>query len=328
VSAETDDRTPAEWAILLEPLARRALESYEVEVADLSLITNDWNCVFRVDLVDGSRRVLRVRLPDRRTRVEIEGEMSWLAALAGGTVPVPAPMRARDGALVVEAAAEGVPQPRACAVFDWLDGERLAHSMTPTHVAGLGEGTALLHAHASGFRSPAGMKTWDSPYPFREPEVLFRGEHAQVVGTPGRRAFKRARARTVEAVARLRAAEDPRMLHADLHEDNAFVQSDGRIAILDFDDCMIGWPVQDLGITVWALTAHDGFDELEHALRQGYERVAPWPERELGEVRVFAAARCLNMANYALQDHDPGYRARASEMIAQEAATIDRLLPG
>ena len=95
------------------------------------------------------------------------------------------------------------------------------------------------------------------------------------------------------------------MVHADLHEDNAFIQPDGSIAILDFDDCMLGWPVQDLGVTVWALAAHDAFHELEPALREGYERVAPWPERVPGEVRVFAAARSLKMANYVLQDHDP-----------------------
>jgi Ser/Thr protein kinase RdoA (MazF antagonist) len=118
------------------------------------------------------------------------------------------------------------------------------------------------------------------------------------------------------------------MLHADLHEDNAFVQPDGRLAILDFDDCMLGWPVQDLGITVWALAAHERFEELERELRGGYERVAPWPEREPGEVRVFGACRCLLMANYVVQDHDPAYRAKASQVIAEDAATIDRLLPG
>ena len=93
------DRTADEWAVLLEPLARRALASYDLDVAGVSLITNDWNCVFRVDLTDGSSRVLRVSRPDRRTRAEIEGEMAWLAALADGPVPVPAPVRTRDGQL-------------------------------------------------------------------------------------------------------------------------------------------------------------------------------------------------------------------------------------
>jgi hypothetical protein len=33
------------------------------------------------------------------------------------------------------------------------------------------------------------------------------------------------------------------------------------------------------------------------------------------------------MANYVLHDHDPADRSRAGEMIREEAATIERLLP-
>lgn len=328
MTGSRQDRTTDEWAALLEPLARRALESYDLDVAELSLMTNEWNCVFRVDLAGGSRRVLRVSLPNRRTHAEVEGEMAWLAALADGPVPVPAPVRARNGDLAVDATAAGVPGPRTCTVFGWLEGVQLVDTMTPEHIASLGEATARLHVQASSFPAPVGMRTWDSPYPFLEPEVLLGDELATIVNAAGRRAFERARARTVEAIARLRIAEGPRMIHADLHGDNAFVQPDGRIAILDFDDSMLGWPVQDLGITVWALAAHDGFEDLEPALREGYEQVARWPEREPGEVRVFAASRCYLMANYVVQDHDPEYRARAAEKLVEDAGTIDRLLPG
>ena len=87
--------------------------------------------------------------------------------------------------------------------------------------------------------------------------------------------------------------------------------------------------MQDLGVTVWALSAHDAFLELERALREGYERVAPWPERVPGEVRVFAAARSLNMANYVLQDRDPTVPGQGSERCIRAATpeTIERLLP-
>jgi len=45
-----------------------------------------------------------------------------------------------------------------------------------------------------------------------------------------------------------------------------------------------------------------------------------------GEVRVFAAARSLMMANYALQGHDPAYRDQIA-ILREDAATIDRVLP-
>jgi Ser/Thr protein kinase RdoA (MazF antagonist) len=321
-----DDLPAADRASRLRRLAERALESYDLPSPTLELITNDWNCVFRVDAADGSRHALRVSLPGRRSPDEVRGEMTWLAAIAAaGDIAAPVPLATRDGSLTVDARVEGVPEPRTVAVFGWIDGEMLANSMTERNLEAYGELAARLHAQARGFEPPPGMKTWDSPYPFLEPEVLFDPEHGSTLA--GRsEPFERAKRATVEAIARLAAAEPPRMIHADLHEDNAFVRPDGSIAVLDFDDCMLGWPVQDLGITVFELASRDDFESLEAALRRGYERVAPWPDRVPGEVRVFAADRCLMFANYVVQDHDPSYRARATTYVPEWADEVERLL--
>jgi len=254
----------------LRRLAARALERYDLIAPTLTLITDDWNCVFLVTTDDAERSVLRVNRPRRRTRDEVEGEMAWLASLAAdGSVQVPAPIVARDGSLVVEARHAGVPESRMCVLFGWLGGARLADDMAPEHVAALGEAIAGLHRHARSFALPPGMQVWDSPYPFREAEVVFDQAHATIVDDRIRGAFERTRELTVEAIERLLATEPPRMLHADLHEDNVFVQSDGRVAILDFDDAMAGWPVQDLSVTVWALAAHPRFELLEGPSARG-----------------------------------------------------------
>ena len=326
--AHAFDDLPAEERVArLRRLAERALERYDLPSPSIDLITDDWNCVFRVDAADGSRLVLRVSLPGRRTLAEVRGEMVWLAAIAAeGNLVVPVPRAARDGSLAVEVRAEGVPQPRTVAVFGWIEGEQLANVMTERNLETYGEMAARLHAHAKTFVPPAGMKTWDSPYPFLEREVLFDAEHRETLGPAGVAPFERARAATLEAIERFAVAEPPRLIHADLHEDNAFVRPDGSIAVLDFDDCMLGWPVQDLGITVFTLAHRDDFELLEAAVRRGYERVAPWPERVPGEVRVFAADRCLMLSNYIVQDHDPAYLAEAESWVRRWAARIDQLL--
>lgn len=322
-----DDLPADERAAWLRLFAERALERYDLPSPSIELITDDWNGVFRVDAADGTRLVMRVSRPGRRTLDEVRGEMAWLAAIAAeGNLVVPVPRAARDGSLAVEARVEGVPQPRTVVIFGWIEGERLATAMTERNLETYGEVAARLHAHASGFVPPAGMKTWDSPHPFLEPEVLFDEEQRQTLGPAGVACFERARASTLEAIERLAVAEPPRMIHADLHEENAFVRVDGSIAMLDFDDCMLGWPVQDLGITVFELAAREDFELLERALRRGYERVAPWPERVPGEVRVFAADRCLMLSNYIVQDHDPKYRAEAPAYVGRWAARIDLLL--
>ena len=240
---------------------------------------------------------------------------------------MPVPRAARDGSLAVEARAEGVPESRTVVVFGWIEGEQLANAMTERNLETYGEVAARLHAQARAFVPPAGMKTWDSPYPFLERRGALRRGAPSDAGRGGDAPFERARASTLEAIARLAAAEPPRMIHADLHEDNAFVRADGSIAMLDFDDCMLGWPVQDLGITVFELAAREDFEPLEAALRRGYERVAPWPERVPGEVRVFAADRCLMLANYIVQDHDPGVPGRGAR-LRRPVGREDRPAPG
>jgi Ser/Thr protein kinase RdoA (MazF antagonist) len=314
-----------ERAARLRPLAERAVARYDLPSPTLTLLTNDWNCVFRIDTVDGSRYVLRIGLPESGPDRAL-AEAAWLAALAtDGSVVVPEPVPAHDGSLAVVAEAEGVPEPRTCVVFKWLEGRPLIEVSSEENLEAFGATIARLHLQAAGFHVPPGMRVWDSPYPFEEPRVLFEAEHAASLG--GFRAtYERALDVTVKAIERLQAAEPPRMIHADLHEDNVFVRADGSLAVLDFDDCLAGWPVQDLGVTVSALAAGGDLEPREAALRRGYERVAAWPERTPGEIHVFGADTCLSLANLIVQDHDPAYREAAPEWIARWAERIELLL--
>jgi len=301
----------------LESLARAALDAYDLDVVGLEPITNEWNAVFRVDLADGARRVIRVSLPERRTPAEVTGEMRWLDALGRETdLSVPVPVPARDGAFVVTASADDVPEPRSCAVFHWVQGEMLADHLTEANLESAGTITARLHAHALGFTVPDGMRTWDSPYPFADPVVLFDEPYRSAVAVDDLTFLERAADETQAAIDRLRAVEPPRLLHADLHEENLFVDGD-RLAVLDFDDCTAGWPVQDLGTTWFNLATHEDFARLAASHRRGYELVAPWPERTPGEIAIFAGDRALHLANYVVQDHDPAFRAEAADWVGR-----------
>jgi len=310
----------------LERVAESALVAYDLDVARISLITNDWNGVFRVDLDDGGRRVVRVGLPGRRTHAQVHLEMSWLDALArAGTVSVPTPIAARDGSFVIEATADGVDGSRLCAVFAWVEGEPIEDHLTPSNLERAGEAAAHLHEHARTFPVPTGLGAWDTPFPYGEAVVLFDPEHEPSLDDHEMSIFLAVREATECAIARLVEAEPPRMLHADLHEHNLFVDGD-VIRVLDFDDSMPGWPAQDLSVIWWELADHDDIEALMLALRRGYERVAPWPERVPGEIAVFAANRGLHLANYVVQDHDPAYRARAPELVRAWARRAGRFL--
>jgi len=111
----------------LRVLALNALTHYALDVACLRLVSNDLNGIFRIDTSDGRKFILRVTLPEGGHILDhVAAEMDWLTALARDTnLSVPCPLPAKDGNMVVEASAVGVPQPRLCVIFSWVPGKIL-----------------------------------------------------------------------------------------------------------------------------------------------------------------------------------------------------------
>ena len=100
----------------LRQVALNALELYDLQVARLRLITNSFNCIFRIDTVGGEKYILRVTLPEGgHNRESTHAELAWMAALSRDTdLSIPAPLAAHSGEMLVEVEAEGVPQSRLC----------------------------------------------------------------------------------------------------------------------------------------------------------------------------------------------------------------------
>lgn len=165
-------------ALRLRQLALQALTQYSLNVSRVRLITNDMNGIFRVDTSDGRKFVLRVTLPEGgHTLDHVTAEMDWLAALARDTdLSVPQPIPAKNGGLVVEVSASGVPEPRLCAVFSWVPGKDLAEDLTPVDISKLGELMAKLHQHAITYQPPQVLTLlkFDQVVPFQSRSCYLR----------------------------------------------------------------------------------------------------------------------------------------------------------
>jgi Ser/Thr protein kinase RdoA (MazF antagonist) len=230
--------------------------------------------------------------------------MDWLTALGRDTnLSVPHPLAARDGRLIVEASAQGVPEARMCEVFSWVPGVDLAERMTPGNMELLGELSARLHEHASTYTPPTGLQLlqFDRVFPFNDEVVLFVEMYAPLLSKELQNLCRQAIDRVQSAINKLKACgESMRIIHGDLHQWNVRI-SRGVLSPIDFEDLMLAWPVQDIAITLYYSQTSPNFLELRTAFQQGYCRVQPWPERYPGEADVFLAARGLGMFNFALQ---------------------------
>lgn len=308
----------------LKTLARRVLDHYDLDIAQLSAGREIWNTIFEIRTREGDRYALRINRSGHRTLTEIRSELIWLDAIRSETnLLVPQPVHTRDGELVVTEEIDGVP--RHAAVFTWLPG-RHVRTRTPSPRVGylLGRTAARLHNHADTFRPPADFSTtrFDRIAGLARHSTIHSDEPNEIL-TPDRKArLREAAAQIQEETDRLYA--DPsgaRFVHADLHFGNVKLVG-GDMGVLDFDDSLWAFPVQDIGIAAYYLQFRSNKEELMDAFRQGYERVRPWPEEYPGQVWSYVRARALDLIDVSFEVEDPGYQARLPEIIASNEQLI------
>ncbi|MFN0280864.1 MAG: phosphotransferase enzyme family protein [Kineosporiaceae bacterium] len=310
----------------LARLGRTALARWPVDVASVRLLAEHTNAIFRVDTVDGARYALRVCAPRQHSRDEHEIEADWTAAVAAQTpVRVPVPVRSRDGGFVVEASDPGVPEPRLCTLATWVPGRPIEES--PAHFRLLGAAMALLHVQALGYAPPAGLApmVWDRAFYWVHEPVSVYDDHG-LLGPDDVAAVRHAQVVVDATLARLHAdpAHPRRIIHADLHTDNAHVAR-GRLWVIDFEDLVVGVPAQDVASALYPVRFREDFTLLAHALRDGYSTVAPWPVEDAGTLDVLVAARALMLLNYCVNERsDPDLAA----FVPVLAERVRRLVPG
>jgi Ser/Thr protein kinase RdoA (MazF antagonist) len=179
---------------------------------------------------------------------------------------------------------------------------------------------ATLHKSSENFELPAGAKLPLLSDPMWETEDYLLGEKS--VLDPQAKALI---ARGLDAIAsetkRLFASQKPQIIHADLHGWNV-MWSDGKLSVLDFDDCGIGLPLQDLATAIYYLDT----PEQEAALREGYESVAPLPEFSQSDLDMLLLQRRIILLNYLYETSNAEHRAMIPEYLVESIRRIEKYL--
>jgi Ser/Thr protein kinase RdoA (MazF antagonist) len=154
-----------------------------------------------------------------------------------------------------------------CTVFSWVPGTDLADHISPTNIAKLGELMAGLHNHALTYAPPQNLDLlrFDRVFPFPEPVVLFQESFVHLF-TPDRYAvYRQAIDWVQEAIDWLKSCGEPmRILHGDLHQWNVRYAR-GVLSPIDFEDLMLGWPVQDIATTLYYFLDLEAYASLRAA---------------------------------------------------------------
>jgi Ser/Thr protein kinase RdoA (MazF antagonist) len=278
---------------------------YRVEVSDLAHLATHRNVLYRVDLADGRRLVLRVTKPDDPLRPNIDIEVAWLADLADDpelniSSPIPTP----DGRLVVDFDAPR--GRRACVLFTWIPGDPLGEGAGTSGYRAMGRISGRLHRHG-GWRppDPSRLRRWDRVFYIDDdrPVVIEDPVYERLFMNVSRELRRTVRI-TSEFIGRRWAEEEPIVVHGDLHEWNVHLHV-GRAYAIDFEDTMLALPAQDIAISLHAARARTDLDRLISAFRGGYEEERRWPVVDRHELEMYWAARQVVLMNFAALLLDP-----------------------
>ena len=249
------------------------------------------NRVYEVELEDERRLVMKFYRPGRWSRETILDEHAFLSDLAAAEVPAVAPLDLGIGGTLGEI--EGI----LYAAFPKVRGRTL-DELDAENRRRIGRTIGRMHAVGAARDAPHRPRLDVTRY-IREPlEVLAKGGFIPD-GLASR--YRDVALRTADAVAAPLAAARVQRIHGDLHWGNVLWATDGPI-LIDFDDCLVGPPVQDL----WLLARGDS-EEARRAredLLEGYELFREFDRSTLALCEPLRALRIVEMSGWIAQRWD------------------------
>ncbi len=307
-------------------LAGAALPHYGLNNAELTPIAHWQNTTFRVD-APARRYALRVNRPVSQDLASIRSELMWLESLTQTTdLRVPQPHRNEAGELLTTVQTDGIPEPRHCVLFSWLDGTFLdGNDLTPEHMRRVGAFTAKLHRHSKTFVPPPGFERrrleWDGQMDdfYAHPNVRAN----PVLTTELWALFDEVRRQTELVMNAL--GRDPKvygLVHNDIYQKNMLFE-DGTVQVFDFDNCGYAHYSLDAAVTLAQVRKHADYPEKRAAYLEGYAQHRALSRAEVAGLEAFLAARVLLLAlYYASQTDNPKMRAAAPAYVDGAAGDL------
>jgi Ser/Thr protein kinase RdoA (MazF antagonist) len=301
--------------------ARLALESYPLEVNELTLINNEYNATFKVSAKNGNDYALRINVNSPRSVENLKAEIAWVNFLReDARVTVPQPISTIEGQYFVTVDNTLGSSEFKCVLYSWLEGEELGDEPTPEQIRSLGAAMATLHLSSKDFKLTAGAELPSFQDPMWETEDFLLGSKS-VLEPEAKSLITQALAVIKSEIDELYRQNTTQIIHADLHGWNV-MWHESQIAVFDFDDCGIGLPIQDLATAIYYLDT----PEQDTALKEGYASVAPLPEYSESQMQMFMIQRRIILLNYLYETSNEEHRTMIPEYLEESLRRISKFL--
>ncbi|NLX18735.1 MAG: serine/threonine protein kinase [Desulfobulbus sp.] len=240
------------------------------------------NRVYEIETSDGAGLVVKFYRPGRWTQQAVQEEHDFLSELAAEEIPVIAPLPLHHGGTL------GVADNLLYAVFPRKGGrgvDELSEKQWPAI------GRLLGRIHMVGARSPAYHRNRMHPAVTTAAQldyILASG----LIPKDLEQAYQNIGRRIITAIGPLFADQTFVRIHGDCHRGNLIERPGEPLYLIDFDDMVIGPPVQD----IWMLLP----GPLEtvtveiNLLIEGYETFSPFDRSSLRLIEPLRAMRFIH----------------------------------
>jgi Putative homoserine kinase type II (protein kinase fold) len=242
------------------------------------------NRVYELESIDGNRLIAKFYRPGRWPLLAIQNEHDFLRELAAEEVPVVAPLPLRQGGTIGQCDAIFF------AVFLRKGGRSIDEFSDDQW---LSIGRLLGRMHMVGARNTAAYR------PRLHPTATTATQTAYILASgllpdDMRADYARTADRLIATITPLFTGLETIRIHGDCHTGNLVCSPDTSFLLIDFDDMVVGSPVQDL----WMLLPGRLEDALAEAdlLIEGYETFRPFARSTLRLIEPLRAMRYIHFS--------------------------------
>lgn len=231
----------------LRQVAIEALKQYPIKNFEIKFVNHGENTTFKI-ITKQQSYLFRIHCRSHRTKPAMLEELKWLDYLAKKTnLPIQQPIRSINNQLILSEGKELLGHDRYCDLLKWQDG-RILNNKNPHIFYKVGVLAGILQSNT--------IKSKHRHYWNAEGLV---GENAVLGPLSGLRSefpkqFNKLEPMRKKVFLQLRDYEkkNPQkigLIHSDLHFGN-MVWEKGIVKPIDFDDCGVGFQMNDLAVTL------------------------------------------------------------------------------
>ncbi|SDB89716.1 phosphotransferase enzyme family protein [Acinetobacter boissieri] len=280
----------------LQRIALDASNHYsQTKNAQVKLLCQSENATFMVS-TSQEKFALRIHRPHYHSKQDILSELHWLQALQEDGMSVPEAILSQNNEYVLTLPSSDR-SVRYAVLFKWINGDMPTTEVNPIAFKQLGEITARLHKHSKKWQKPDHFQRiiWNHDTMVSANSHWGDWRNAPYLKTSDHQVIDEAIHQIDGSMQQLgQTTEYYGLIHADLRLTNLLLQQ-GKIGVIDFDDCGMGWFMHDLAAAISFNEHHQPAEQWVEQWVNGYEKNAHISNEEYARIPAFIMQRRIQM---------------------------------